>query len=87
MLTRHVHSRLFRVNPSLSVRCGPCADACPTGNVGRDTGGSPTWGRDCLLRPNCEPACPEPPSLRCWIHLSSRYLCGTRSGGLSMMHP
>jgi flavodoxin/Pyruvate/2-oxoacid:ferredoxin oxidoreductase delta subunit len=57
-LTTQVHSRLFRVKRSCSA-CGLCLKTCPTGNIAKDKGGRPVWGRNCLLCLTCELKCPQ----------------------------
>ncbi len=58
-LTREVFSRLFGVHVGKCNGCDVCVEVCPTGNITKDKGGRPVWGRDCLLCLTCQLKCPE----------------------------
>jgi len=58
-LSRHVYSRLLRVNADRCTSCGACVRRCPTGNVTISPSGTPTWGRDCLFCLYCQLVCTE----------------------------
>lgn len=56
--TRHIYSRSFRTNKQKCNGCGLCVRNCPTGNIRRE-GGTPRFGRNCLLCLLCEANCPK----------------------------
>ena len=58
-LTRHVYSRLFRVNAKTCIACGLCVEQCPTRNIAKRKEGGPVRGRNCLFCLTCEMNCPE----------------------------
>ena len=63
-LTRHLYSRLFRVDPERCTRCGKCARRCPVHNIAWERGSLPGWGRSCVLCLDCATICPEE-AVRC----------------------
>lgn len=58
-VSRHVYSRLFRVDAGRCTSCGACVRRCPRGNVTLSSRGLPTWGRDCLFCLYCQMICTE----------------------------
>jgi flavodoxin/ferredoxin len=58
-LTKHIYSRLFRLDAKKCDACGLCVELCPTGNITQREGRRLVWGRNCLLCLTCELKCPK----------------------------